>query len=1690
MVKKLLGYFLCFSLVFNWMASSYILVADILDQENQEITTSENLEEEQVKTYFESTGNLEVDIKFVLPISNTLKTNMGLNLSNQSGNKLNISFDDIIDPSLKTYNFDGKDIQVSIRKLDKEGNDLIGINEDNSIVYIGVTIYGLKRAQYEIQLYGNGYRTVNTSVTLDKYSKRVTLTNEKGGFEPGDVNADGIINDTDVDLMINHFGKTDIDYDLNRDGIVGLADLNYITASMNSSVKSISIIDTSLIMDSENIKVTGVDNFENILSGNGTVSVKPENDSENISADNPAILSVEMKNLTEMSEIRIETGYENIPTEMEIIVIDDDGKETNVYKSFELANDIHTFTDKANPNTIVIKLDGQIAVKRVIIKITETSSNNLADIAKVDFLNNVYETVPVPDIERPTNLNVNVGSESMVVTFDNMRNVTGYEILVEEMVNGSAVKQTIYQTTYNEFHIQGLTNYTDYSVRVQSVNQEWKSGYGNSVVVTPLPTRKPPAPDMVVATPVYAGFDVSWKKMKDTKTYNLYYRELGEDTYKIVKEIEGTSYQVRNLKVGVTYELYLTGNNELGEGSRSSIHKVITKDSIPTITPKYKLINTSNQIGELTNHIVDVDLGSGSMSNGDKFALVDNDDLSYWKLNDWDSGAEYNISTAPTVTLDDKYTMNTFILTVPDNYNRSFYKSVVYYWNELGSMVRVNASISSRRDKNNRVFYIVKTDEPITTNKVRVALSVSGSVRDMQISEIKFYNYDSLANDVASLFVDDLRVELRSDVTEKIINDLEKRAQTKDEISGEYHLDKDIILADLDYAKKILNDEEIQDTITLDTRISTANDSHLGFAMSISDLQPLGVVVKAGETIAVYVGSNTNQMPELVFTQYYAEANSWKVTSQKLVKGQNIITVPKIGSDATERGGSIYMRFPNAIGNTTIKVRVSGGQKIPVLNLHNLNDETLKKELISNYINELSEYVNNLPNLYKDNDIKYNERTSIYNSTEIVTNEGLLSIPATSTYKAINSGLTEDSDKVERVFESTNAFDEMMNMFYRHKGLMEVTDEEAKDINKKINRVPTSRVNIRYMRMFDGAFMYAGGLHIGIGFDSTGGLLVGKTFENPTFNGYFGWGISHEIGHQINQGKLAIAEVTNNVFSLLAQTANDDDKSRLELSNIYPKIYEKVTSGTTGKASNVFVSLGMYWQLHLAYDDNLTFSDTNSIYSRINKIARTSKLTGSKDDLIVMYASEAANENLIEFFEKWGLVISDEAREYVNSRYANSSKSVWYLNDEARRYRINGGKPITNSVLNASYGQVDTQNKRIVINFGVNNENDKILGYEIKRNGEVIAFVQGNTYTDIIGALNNVAVNYEITAYDYLLNKTNSVILDEIKLNHDGSIVKSGFSIQSNFANTEDVIDYEDPDMDYSKLSVNNLIDEDQNTYFNGNSRINNKTTDDAYLVIELNSKMAISGLKYKAMKDNDGNLNDNTINKYEIYVSSDKDNWILAKSGEFNLSNENDHIIVYFDKEGTTGGNQIWTYNDVSYVKIVSVNNKLGISGAEIDLIGPPNDNIDIDSNNVGILTEDYCYDVNETDENGNFTGNTTKACIKSGSIIIKGDYTGNPAFNVGLIVSKNDSNIIYNGEQLFFAKLNSDGDVYEVANGTWIYALDSEEYSKMADTEVRAVLYRVDDALSLEGQRVTSTSLSILLPKMEDLKQMVLDN
>jgi len=1214
------------------------------------------------------------------------------------------------------------------------------------------------------------------------------------------------------------------------------------------------------------------------------------------------------------------------------------------------------------------------------------------------------------------------------------------------------------------------------------VNQEWRSGSSDEITVTPIPNRLPPAVNMVTLTPVYGGFNIGYKKMDDTLTYNIYYRKKGTKEYTKISKISGTSYQLRDLEADVEYEIQVSGNNDLGEGAKSSVVVGRTKAYIMPDTHNFGLINRPNG-KEVTDHIKSVTIANGQFSSS-TYALVDNKYDTYWQANTWDTGGFNFGKSGPIVEFDDFYEIDYFFL-IPKDDTSGFAYAKIYYWDEDGKQQSVSAysgvysseAVTALTSPNGQKYYRVQLSRPITTNKIQICLANSVNSGNNALREIKFYEYNSLEDEVAALFQDDLRVELKDNVTLKMIEALEARANVKDEVSSEYHPNKDIILKDLAYAKEILKDTAIQDVIVVDQTISNAKNGHLGIAMSISDYQPLGVVARPGEKLTVYVGTKGNVLPQLVFTQYYAEANVWSQTVTNLKKGQNIIEVPKIGSMQDERGGSVYIRYPSANEGAEVKVRVSGGVKIPVLDLHQATTEQEKKALIKTYLETLETYTAGLEEAYRKQGLSYHERTSVLNATEVVTKYGLFSVSATAVKNAVASSLTTMDAKVARVYESMNAFDEMMELFYRHKGLS-ATASNAKD------KLPAARVNIRYMRMFDGAFMYAGGLHVGIEYGSIGGLFQGKMYSNSSFTGYFGWGISHEIGHQLNQGNLAYAEVTNNIYALLAQTANDTNKSRLETSNIYSKIYDKVTSGTIGKDGNVFVSLGMYWQLHLAYDDNATFTDTNSIYARINHLSRTSALSGNKDDLLVMYASEAAGKNLVPFFEKWGYLPSAEAKEYA-SQYPEETRAIWFLNDEARRYRLKNGTAMAKDTsVSATFTEKDTQNKRFTLKLSVNKDQDKILGYEIIRNGVSIGFTTKDTFTDQLGALNNQALTYEVVAYDYLLNKTNTDTLEEVKVSYDGTARKNTFTITSNVKASTDNTDYENESMEDHTLSVHNLIDGDKNTYFHGTEKIsslvysNGKLVSqidkgNAYVILDLHNKMSLAGLRYQAALEN-GSLMKDAIQKFNIYVSKDKTNWTLVKTGTFTLNEDNHYTeLVYFDKEGTTGGDQLWTYHDISYVKLESVGNTAGLSGAEIDLITPPGDNIEMSKDTIGKLKEDYYYD----DEH----------FLPAGSIVFKGDYRGNPAFNAVLLVDAEDESTIYNGENFLFAKLNSDNSVYEIAQGYWFYVVTQEEYSKMMNKGIRARLYRVNDALTLEGQRLTSTSLTISnLPSIDDLPYM----
>ena len=122
------------------------------------------------------------------------------------------------------------------------------------------------------------------------------------------------------------------------------------------------------------------------------------------------------------------------------------------------------------------------------------------------------------------------------------------------------------------------------------------------------------------------------------------------------------------------------------------------------------------------------------------------------------------------------------------------------------------------------------------------------------------------------------------------------------------------------------------------------------------------------------------------------------------------------------------------------------------------------------------------------------------------------------------SGSTQE--KAAQLLDSLDAMDQMMILFYQHKGLTNLAGAGS------ANALPAQHLNIRYMRMFAGAFMYAAGNHIGIGWDSVTGLAQGEPVVVNEDGSYasgnlFGWGIAHEIGHNINQSVYAAVSYTH-----------------------------------------------------------------------------------------------------------------------------------------------------------------------------------------------------------------------------------------------------------------------------------------------------------------------------------------------------------------------------------------------------------------------------------------------------------------------------------------------------------------------------------------------------------------------------------
>lgn len=1808
--------------------------------ENTE-TKTEDVKKEVKSEPKKVTGKLEFDINLPMPIINSEKIDMKVALDKEGSKIGTIEVGGAESGTLEngaTY---------EIKKLNSKREPLEEGQDD--IYFLHIVVSNLELGNYNASITSEGYIDANVkNVEIRDFSKRVklgTTDNEitrnsknseayRGSLLAGDVNSDSKIDMSDYTLVFENLGSKNSKYDLNKDGVVDIADLTYVNENIGKTQKEVEIINLEAIINPENIQVNeekielpeGNDIKDLFVDSEKTVSIGKA-DGQAPSEENPLVLDINLAgalrsgdSAVDMEQVVIKApNSEGAPSKGFITYEDENG----IVKEVEFSK--NTNSRSTGNEDIVIDLGSQVAVKKISINVTGNRGNkNISEIAKIEFLNNVYKELPKPEMNRPqiktVETSTNLHDERITLTWDPQPNVTSYEVKYEKLdAKGNVTKTKKLQTNEPKINIldKDIRPYDVYRVSVQSLNGDWASGYeletgapgtekhpafdkkpdnvdenynlipeyyeglkGTVTEIQVVPISAPSEPINIVTQQDYRSFTISWENHIQARQFDVYYRKIGDTNKKWIKAnqnkieveenspevtnpdkkylINSHSYTVNGLEDRASYEVRVTATNHLGTSKMSKTYIASTEALDPPVSSNYKLINRPTDEGEIgTTNIVAVENrknDSGIILDSEN-AVVDNDYGTTWVVNHWESSS---LDRGTKITFNQEYKMDTITI-VPNlqkGYPAHLYQLEVNYWEEDGVKKTINPTKFTYKTSNGKTYVNVKFNEPIVAKQIQVNPLVYGGEK-VSISELKFYEYDSIEDDIKNLYTDNLRLVLKDEVEQSTINALVERVNTKDEVSGEYHPNREILQKELDTAQKLLNDKKVSDTIVkLDPAIRT-NNGGPSLGMN-NDWQSLGAVARPGKAedgndkqIVVYMGSsNPNAEVEITFLQSYGQPGKYQAGTTTIRPGRTEITIPSIITADVEKGGVVMARVKKGGTNDDIQLRLSGIDEIPHLNVNNLINDDKKvdetKALIRKYIQDLKTYVDELPSKYEDsvkdedkinNIYTYDAETSPLNSTDIEGDRFTLTLPATQILEGIKSGLDGDIEKeVQRVYDALLAWEQEMQVAFAKKGVYEkledfngdeVIDEKDTEIFNK-HKAPSTRLNIKYQRMVMGAAAYASGHHIGVGYGTVPGLIQGVPYrfndQNEVTNAeqahLYGDLIGHELGHVMDIGNRLYPETSNNLMAAITGTMLDEDSSKT--AGVMNEVYKKVTSNTHGLSTNRNVVLAMLWQPHLAYDNDSTYkmlfndsdgnSENDSYYAKLNRAYREmteeEKRDGDRDQWLIRMSSKVVGKNLSKFYLAHGIVPNETTLRYV-SQFDPETRPIQYLNDEARRMRMAGNATMSpDTTLSASFGDgikagSYVNQKEVPFELSVNKDEDKILGYEIYRNGQPAGFVLRDKensvtkYNDVIDSLNNRVFEYEVVAYDYNLNPTNRVKLGAVKVRHEGGVDNGSITLKSNTidktGNSNDIHG------DNPNAGLEKMLDKEVSTVYEGrkltkdeyNSSIHGQDLNpnaDPYVILDANELRTLVGIKYTAPTSESGfifkksKLAKTAIDKYKIEVSTDGTNWTKVNEGNFDLSGSNPTETIYFGKEGVEGGKQLNAYN-ARYVKLTAVGAS-ELSIAELELLAPPGDNIEIGVsennidyvNGIGILEHDYIYQANDPD-----TDEDETLMIPKNSILITGEYRGNPAFNVPLVLNQDENHIadVYDG--ILLAELPTEGNLEEISKGTWLYWVTPEnaETFMQDNKEIFAELYRTDSADASEGgQRLVSDTFKITVP------------
>ncbi|PEU44834.1 peptidase M60 [Bacillus cereus] len=429
-------------------------------------------------------------------------------------------------------------------------------------------------------------------------------------------------------------------------------------------------------------------------------------------------------------------------------------------------------------------------------------------------------------------------------------------------------------------------------------------------------------------------------------------------------------------------------------------------------------------------------------------------------------------------------------------------------------------------------------------------------------------------------------------------------------------------------------------------------NNRLRVTWKLSANEPTGIYAEPNEEITIDI-KGTQSIQAFIGTRSYDEKDPEEFD---LKPGKNVIS--------SSRGGILYFYNMNNEGEVTASV-TNGGSHFPlfILGKHTKKDwdEMLKK--------------------YKD--------------------------PYAVELKGERSLITTTYDSVQKYMKNTDPTDLMKlhDKIIRLENAVAGLSEDSVGVAKS----PTHYVQfVEKRKPAKGDFMFAKHYHTGYIPTAMNRVLDIEVLEKD------GWGPWHEVGHLHQQEPWKwskVREVTVNIYSLAVQKALGN---QLEMDEHYKNSFEYLEKPKAERFIDDINPLTMFWQLNVVYGEHF--------HPRLHQAYRLlpqSEMPHSdeeKKQLFIYMTSQVAGQNLIPFFEEWGLTPNDDIREKIEkSKLPKLEKEIWKATDsndirekQVEPYKVPYGEP-ANEVQNLLVGTDSDENEasKLVRNLG---ENVKVTG--------------------------------------------------------------------------------------------------------------------------------------------------------------------------------------------------------------------------------------------------------------------------------------------------------------------------------------------------------------------------------------------